>query len=146
MHVLLVSYPDPMAEPVGPYRFQMIRQHQDPQAASPGVYHRFRALIPPAHLPDSWHHPDPCRQVMRVGTIPGVSALLGPEIRPIWTLGLICFAGLVTLAGQCNIFQAMDHVMVVVARKKAVKAMQEERDLRKFASVIVSCQNASRKL
>jgi hypothetical protein len=29
----------------------------------------------------------------------------------------------------------MDHVMVVVARKKEVKAMQEERDLRKFASV-----------
>jgi hypothetical protein len=29
----------------------------------------------------------------------------------------------------------MDHVMVVVARKKAVKAMREERDLHNFGSV-----------
>ncbi|VAH19526.1 unnamed protein product [Triticum turgidum subsp. durum] len=34
---------------------------------------------------------------------------------------------------------AMDHVMVAVARKKAAKAMQkEERDLQKFASVLAS--------
>ncbi|KAM0892693.1 hypothetical protein ACQ4PT_025594 [Festuca glaucescens] len=32
----------------------------------------------------------------------------------------------------------MDHVMVAVARKKAAKAMLEERDLHKFASVLAS--------
>jgi hypothetical protein len=32
----------------------------------------------------------------------------------------------------------MDHVMVVVAGKKVTKAMLEERDLHKFASVLAS--------
>jgi hypothetical protein len=32
----------------------------------------------------------------------------------------------------------MDHIMVAVAGKKAAKAMLEERDLHKFASVLAS--------